>query len=187
MLKDELYINEQKFYAVRLAATHVSYSRDYITRLAREGKVKAVNMGRIWYIHVDSLQHYVEIQALESDIRNRLLKQERKIEHTVREAMVNHQEATFYTQRRLVAFAVVSVCVVVVLGFAAGAGIGTLDMIAAIPASESADRGAQFDVTNDQDVLIPVFTTTTDAVTVAADREILKPNTEKDWLRIRYD
>jgi len=43
----------------RDAAALVSYSPDYVSRLAREGKILAEQRGRDWYVDIDSLKLFV--------------------------------------------------------------------------------------------------------------------------------
>lgn len=184
-MKDEIYINDQIFCAVRVAVEQVSYSKDYITRLAREQKIRAVHIGRNWYVDVDALQRYEEVQALETSVRNRQLQQQRKIEHDLRSAMNNSSAGRFATQARFVLYTVTAVCLVVVLGFAVGAGLSQVSMLAAAPSAERPT--AVVSTTNDQAVLVPEFTAPQASVTVVEDREIVKPATKTDWLRIRYE
>ena len=184
-MKNELYINGQTFCAVRVAVMHVSYSKDYITRLAREQKIRAVHIGRNWYVDLDVLKRYAEVQALETSVRNRHLQQQRKVEHELRGAMAARAVNVARSQGRLVMYTMASVCLVVLLGFAAGAGIGQLDMVAAIPAINQPPVTES--VSLDEVALVPNFTASQASVAVTPDREIIKPVTEKDWLRIRYD
>lgn len=54
-------------------ANKVSYSRDYITRLAREGKILATHVGRQWFVDLDSLNNYIDTTAKETEVRKRCL------------------------------------------------------------------------------------------------------------------
>jgi hypothetical protein len=184
-MKDELYINGQTFCAVRVAVNHVSYSKDYITRLAREQKIRAVHIGRNWYVDIDVLKRYVEVQTLETSVRNRHLQQQRKTEHELRGAIVARAVNLAYDQGRLVVYSMASVCLVILLGLALGAGVGQLDMLAAVPAANQ--PAVTESVSPDEVALVPNFTAPQASVAVTPDREIIRPVTEKDWLRIRYD
>lgn len=53
---DELLIDEKKYLSTKRAAKVTGYAKDYIGQLCREGRVKARQVGRSWYV-------------LESDIR----------------------------------------------------------------------------------------------------------------------
>lgn len=183
-MKDQLSINDQIFCAVRAAAAEVSYSKDYITRLAREHKIRAVRIGRNWYVDITALKQYVEVQALEDQVRSHHLKEQRKIEHGFSQALLANTATSPRTQLRLHIYAFASVCVVVVLGVAVGSSLNQVSLLAA---SQSADVAKIAPITAESGVLIPIFTTTPEVVTVAGDRQILKPTTQTDWLRIRYE
>ena len=82
-----LEINGKILFSIRDAAHATSYSRDYITRLAREGKIFASHVGRQWFVDVDSLQAYAEAVALEQEVRKQQLSEERKRERQLREVV----------------------------------------------------------------------------------------------------
>jgi excisionase family DNA binding protein len=62
-------IGEKKFLNVKDASRLSGYSRDYIGRLAREQKITAHQIGRQWFVSMDSLQAYAK--SAEQDLRNR--------------------------------------------------------------------------------------------------------------------
>lgn len=82
-----LEINGKKLVTIKEAARTVSYSRDYITRLAREGKIVATHIGRHWYLDIASLKNYEEISQAEQNIKKRQLSDERKRDLQVKEAL----------------------------------------------------------------------------------------------------
>lgn len=82
-----LEINGKNLCSIRDAARNTSYSRDYITRLAREGKITANHIGRQWFVDIDSLQAYAETVALEQEVRKQQLSEERKRERQLREVV----------------------------------------------------------------------------------------------------
>ena len=92
-----LEIAGKNFHPVREAAGVVSYSRDYITRLAREKKITAAYVGRQWFVNLDSLQSYVESAALEQEVRKKQLSVERKRENELRS--VTKQKHMLHMQR----------------------------------------------------------------------------------------
>jgi len=63
-------------------ATRFSYSKDYISRLAREGKVNARQVGRQWLIEENSLQSFVASVEMEKKQRAAELRRERQQERT---------------------------------------------------------------------------------------------------------
>lgn len=71
-------INEKKFYSIEMAVARVGYSRDYITRLARAEKIIATQIGRKWYIDVDSLKNYQQVMSFEQELKKRRLSEDRK-------------------------------------------------------------------------------------------------------------
>lgn len=82
-----LTIENKKLLPIREAVTHVSYSKDYITRLAREGKIAARWIGRQWFVELSSLQSYEESARIEQELRKQKLSAERKREHELRAAL----------------------------------------------------------------------------------------------------
>ncbi len=82
-----LEINGKKMLGVKEAAKAVSYSRDHITRLARENKIVATHIGRNWYIDINSLKSYEEVSRTEQEIRKRHLSEERRRDLHVKEVL----------------------------------------------------------------------------------------------------
>lgn len=85
-MADALEIDGKFLHPIKEAAELVSYSRDYITRLAREKKITAIYVGRQWFVDLKSLKAYVETSTLEQEIRKKQLSAERKHENQIREA-----------------------------------------------------------------------------------------------------
>lgn len=86
-------IDGKKLQSIKSAAKLTSYSRDYITRLAREQKIVASFIERKWFIDIESLQHYESVVALEQKIRQQHLSEERKHERLVVEEVGRKQTA----------------------------------------------------------------------------------------------
>ncbi|MCA9359394.1 hypothetical protein KC926_04305, partial [Candidatus Kaiserbacteria bacterium] len=78
-----LEIDGKKFQTIKSVANKVSYSRDYITRLAREGKILATHVGRQWFVDLDSLNNYIDTTAKETEVRKKMLSEERKREQII--------------------------------------------------------------------------------------------------------
>lgn len=93
-MSDQIFINEKKYEAVSIIAQEFSYSTDYITRLAREKKITAVQLGRKWFVRGDSLASYAEVQQQEQQVRQKCLQQHRKNELTAHALKKQHQEKT---------------------------------------------------------------------------------------------
>ena len=88
-----LEINGKKLLGVKEAAKAVSYSRDHITRLARENKIVATHIGRNWYIDINSLKSYEEVSRTEQEIRKRHLSEERRRDLHVKEVLETKEHA----------------------------------------------------------------------------------------------
>ena len=71
-------INGKKLLPIVEAISVVDYSRDYVTRLARERKIVATQIGRKWYIDIDSLKNYQATSQAEQEIKKRRLSDQRK-------------------------------------------------------------------------------------------------------------
>ena len=133
-------INGKKLHSIKEAAQSSPYSRDYITRLAREGKIIASNINRQWFIAVDSLQSYAEASAFESEIRKKQLSAERKQERQLRQATEQQKERRHARARTLHVRSVVAACAVLGIGLASGSA--TYQLL--LPVSEnSATQTAQ--------------------------------------------
>lgn len=79
-MKEVLEIDKKNMHSIKVAADATGYSRDYITRLAREGKIVATQVGRQWYINLESLEQYAAVSILEQTIKQKHLSQERRQE-----------------------------------------------------------------------------------------------------------
>ncbi len=72
--------------SAKVAAALVPYTRDYIARIAREGKISAVQIDRQWFVESTSLQNFYEQSLIEDEVRSRHLSHTRKLELEVKEA-----------------------------------------------------------------------------------------------------
>lgn len=86
-MTSSLDINGKKMHSIKYVSEHTGYSRDYVTKLAREQKVIASQIGRNWFVDLSSLEHYAGIMATEQKLRQQQLSEERKRERQVREAV----------------------------------------------------------------------------------------------------
>jgi hypothetical protein len=59
-MEPNLIIGNRTLLPLREAAAKVSYTRDYVARLAREGKIAAVQVDRQWYIDPESLKNFFD-------------------------------------------------------------------------------------------------------------------------------
>ncbi len=93
-MKESLEINGTKLVSIKQAATLVHYSRDYVARLAREEKIVASQVGRQWYVDVDSLRAFAAHSSLYDEVRKRELSATRKRELTAVEQLHSLRVAT---------------------------------------------------------------------------------------------
>lgn len=73
-------INGTPFLSIREAAKRVGYSPDYVSRLARESKIVASQLGRQWYVDIDSLLKYHSHAKLVEELQKNSLRTQRKRE-----------------------------------------------------------------------------------------------------------
>jgi len=99
-MSEVLHINEKTYLPVSLAARQVSYSRDHITRLARDKKIRSVILGRQWYVDPASLAAYIESAEIELAIRKRKLSAVRKDERIRHEQIAEIAEQLMLDERR---------------------------------------------------------------------------------------
>ena len=78
-------INGIEFITTREAAKVANYSNDYISKLAREGRVKGMQLGRQWFVDPTSLQNFLEQKKIEKNLRSEELRRERMLERTAQE------------------------------------------------------------------------------------------------------
>lgn len=102
----KIEIDGKKLTSIREACTEVSYSRDYVTRLAREGKIVASLIGRQWFVDTESLKNYAAQSEIESKLRKAQLSEERKLEQlfykTKEQQQTSHQKRASSVQSRAV-------------------------------------------------------------------------------------
>lgn len=113
-------IDGRKMFPIKEAAQVVSYSRDHLTRLAREGKVFATVIGRQWFVDLASLEAYVENSQIETEVRKKILSQERKQELDLRN-ITNQQKLFYFSQsKRLPIYAIFTAIVSLFFGLSIG-------------------------------------------------------------------
>jgi len=80
-MSHQITVNDKTFEPSSLLAEQFNYSVDYISKLAREGKVEATRVGRQWFIERDSLKNFVEAITAKKEADRKRLREERKREH----------------------------------------------------------------------------------------------------------
>ena len=75
-----LTINNKIYLRSKDAAVDAGYTSDYVTRLAREGKIIAEQVGRQWFVDPKSLEEFLSERNNELDTRKEELSRKRKQE-----------------------------------------------------------------------------------------------------------
>ena len=78
-----------EFISLSEAVTLVTYTRDYLGRLAREGKIISKQINKQWFVKRDSLINFFEHSALEDSVKKRILSVSRKNDLEVKEVYKN--------------------------------------------------------------------------------------------------
>lgn len=110
---------DENFVPIREAAKRVSYTSDYVARLAREGKINAKRDGRNWLVELDSLKLF-SLQAKADAIRKQeALKIQRRIEIATAQIVANSDDLKVqdHTKRHsaVLEAAVLTVCLSMVV------------------------------------------------------------------------
>ena len=181
-------INQQTFESVRQAARKVSYAPDYIARLAREQKIKAVQLGRRWYVHVPTLEAYAEVQQVEQEIRHRHLQQVRQAEQRVYQQLsgtVPKPWRVHVTRYCLVVMAVGVLFLGGAIGLQLSSAVQQLSRVAAVGVIALPEVTA---ATTRQGIgLRPAFTTD-DEITVTTGRTIIHPSEKtQSWVYVQHE
>lgn len=79
----ELTINGKKYLPSSVLSERFSYTPDYLTKLARDGKVEATRIGRQWFLNEMSLEQFSHLTDLEKNKRSEVLRTQRKIEREI--------------------------------------------------------------------------------------------------------
>ncbi len=118
-------INGVNLIPLKEAATAVSYSRDYVARLAREEKIVASQIGRQWFVDPISLERFViEAKSLE-EVRKEELRAERKHELIAKQALTTLQSEIKKTESRHRLDALTATLAVLCVGVFTGVGLYT--------------------------------------------------------------
>ncbi len=116
-------INGNTLVPIKEAALRVKYSRDYVSRLAREGKIVASQVGRQWFVDLASLERFaLEASSLEA-VRKEELRLERKRELMAKESLATLDVVVRERSRRHRFNAVAMSATVACLGLMVGVGV----------------------------------------------------------------
>lgn len=89
-MSGSIEVGAVEFLSVKDAAARVSYSRDYVARLAREGKIVATQIGRQWFVDPVSLDNFASVSELERAVRGKQLRDERRQERAAFEEQTEY-------------------------------------------------------------------------------------------------
>ncbi len=79
-MTDFFHIGNRKLIPLKDVPKIVPYTRDYVARLARDGKIAAAQLNRQWYIDSESLKNFFENSQLEMQARGEYTRELRKQE-----------------------------------------------------------------------------------------------------------
>ena len=82
-MSESIEIHGKEYATSTELARRVSYTSDYIGRLAREKKINAAQVHRRWYIQTDSLMAFIDTSELNKKERSDALKTQRNKERAV--------------------------------------------------------------------------------------------------------
>jgi len=116
----QIEINGHNLVSIKEAAKRVSYSRDYVARLAREQKIVASQIGRQWFVDLTSLKNFSDSAELEQTIRKRNLSHERKRERIVKDKLEILQTNAESLERKTHSSALLGTFMILTLGLFSG-------------------------------------------------------------------
>jgi excisionase family DNA binding protein len=126
-------INNVTLVPIKEAAATVSYSRDYVARLAREGKIVATQIGRQWYVDVISLQNFSTTAETLEAVRKLELRAERKRELMAKECLAELDAVVVARMHKQRFEALLATVTVLCVGLFTGAGIFTISSLGGSP------------------------------------------------------
>jgi len=182
-VSNTVVLNEQTFVPVSELTGNFSYSVDYITRLAREKKIKALQLERRWYVYPASLESYAAVQEWEKEVRQKQLKTDRKREQLSVER--SEQSLSFAAGAGLASAVVCGLLFaggIVGLGFMVGESFDSPKSLASV--AGSVEQSAS-DV--DQNKMITPQFTFDNTVVVDRVRSIDGPETVDSWTYIQHE
>ena len=110
-----------EFISLSEAVMLVTYSRDYIGRLAREGKILSKQINKQWFINRQALFNFFEHSALEDSVKKRILSLSRKNDLEVKEMLANKVTAIKTRSAYLPNASLFATVVIVAAGLFSGA------------------------------------------------------------------
>ncbi|MEK7509243.1 MAG: helix-turn-helix domain-containing protein, partial [Patescibacteria group bacterium] len=92
--EDELFFDGIRYLSAADAAASSGLHRDYVARLAREGKIRAKRIGKSWYVNKASFEEFLVRQEYEHAKRRKELMHDRRREYIRASRIAHGKEAT---------------------------------------------------------------------------------------------
>ncbi|MBL1434553.1 DUF5011 domain-containing protein [Candidatus Wolfebacteria bacterium] len=74
--------DNKKFISTKEASLLIGRTSDYVSRLARQGRIPAIRIGRTWAVEKDALLAFFDLREASKEIKKESLSRERKTEYT---------------------------------------------------------------------------------------------------------
>lgn len=161
-----LEIDHKEMHDIRGAAELSGYSRDHVTSLARGNKIVAAQIGRQWYVDLESLQQYAHITQLEQKVKQKHLGEERKSGHELIEKLEEAKNRKVESKKKHTQKMKTSALALLLLSTAVGTSLGVYspevfnsmsEQVASAP-GYAANQAQSF--ATDGELLIPVTPST---------------------------
>jgi hypothetical protein len=136
-MSTQLEINGVSFFPIKDAAKVVSYSRDYVAKLAREEKIVASQIGRQWYVDILSLKNFAQAAELEQEVRKSKLSDQRKREQSLKAEVQTIRKEVIRKTAKARREARVIASLVLCLGILSGVGFYTAEEFSAVVAFDT--------------------------------------------------
>lgn len=118
-------INGLTLVPIKEALGVVSYSKDYIARLAREGKIIGSQINRQWFVDLNSLKEFSAEALDQESVRKQKLSNDRKRELMAKECLSALDEVVLQKAKGQRFDAMVVTCGVMLVGLVSGVGLYT--------------------------------------------------------------
>ncbi len=143
-MSDFFQIGNRRLIPLKDVTKIVPYSREYVARLARDGRIAAAQVNRQWYIDPESLKNFFEHAQLEVQARTEYVRELRKQELDLHEWWLKFLE-TQQTRRKGREKRVVGrTIIVVILGLLVGLLVTDWSPFASPATLATLIRGEQF-------------------------------------------
>lgn len=86
-MAQQLIVNNQRYQPSAQLAQEFGYSLNYVSRLAREGKIDATQVGRQWFVNPESLQLFFSEAEKKKEVLRNELRIHRKHEQSVQQVL----------------------------------------------------------------------------------------------------